>query len=64
MAGTMEFPVASPIVHVEHYRASAFLWDEDDVAAYFGATEKIQERAMTPDHTSEAIEEMLRGLET
>lgn len=60
----LEFPLAPSIVHVENYRASAFLWDEMDVAAYISAAEKIQKRAMTPDRTSEVIEEMLQGMES
>jgi transcriptional regulator with XRE-family HTH domain len=60
----LEFPLAQPIVHVENYRASAFLWDEADVAAYIAAAEKIQKRAMAPDRTAEVIEEMLQGMES
>jgi hypothetical protein len=59
----IEFPQAKPIVHVEHYRASAFLWDEADVAAYTEAAEEIRKKAMTPERTAEAIAELLSGLE-
>lgn len=59
-----QFPSAAPIVHVENYRASPFLWDEEYVDDYLRAAEEIQKRAMTPERTSEAIEEMLHGLET
>jgi len=58
------FPSASPIAHVENYRASPWIWDEEFVADYLEAAEKIQERAMTSDRTSEVIKEMLHGLET
>lgn len=65
----VEFPAAAPMVdvepmvYVEHYRASAVLWDKEDVAAYIAAAEKIKERAMTPDRTSEVIAEMLQGMD-
>jgi transcriptional regulator with XRE-family HTH domain len=60
----LEFPLAAPIVHVENYRASAFLWNEQDVDAYIASTAKIRNRAMTADETSKAIEEMLQGMES
>jgi transcriptional regulator with XRE-family HTH domain len=60
----LEFPLAAPVVHVEVYRASAFLWDEGDVDAYVGSTEEIRNRAMTEEDTLKAIEEMLQGMES
>jgi hypothetical protein len=59
----IEFPKAQPIVHFEHYRASAFLWDGDEVAAYVTATEEIAERAMNPAATFEIIESQLKDME-
>ena len=59
----IEFPKAQPIVHFEHYRASAFLWDGDEVAAYVTATEEIAERAMNPEATFEIIESQLKDME-
>ncbi|ALG06870.1 hypothetical protein AOZ06_07925 [Kibdelosporangium phytohabitans] len=56
-----EFAKARPIVHVEHYRASAFLWEPDDVADYFDAVREVEERAMTSDRTSEVIRKMIEG---
>lgn len=58
-----EFGTARPIVHVEHYRASAWLWEQPDIADYFDAVREIEEKAMTPDRTSEVIEKMIRGME-
>lgn len=55
---------ASSVVHVENYLASPFLWDEEFVAMYLEAARQIEEKAMTPDHTSEVIRQMLHGLET
>lgn len=60
----LEFPTATPIVHLEHYRASAFLWEEHDVAAFVTAPDEIRKRAMTPDRTSEVIREIAQGMET
>jgi transcriptional regulator with XRE-family HTH domain len=59
-----EFAKARPIVHVEHYRASAFLWEQGDIADYFDAVREIEEKAMTPDRTAEVIKKMIRGMET
>jgi transcriptional regulator with XRE-family HTH domain len=58
-----EFASARPIVHVEHYRASSFLWDESDVADYREAAREIEEKAMTSARTAEAIEKMISGME-
>lgn len=58
----IEFPSATPIVHLEHHRASAFLWEADDVQAFSAAVEKISERAMTPAATAEAIASILNGM--
>lgn len=59
----LEFPTATPIVHFEHYRASTFLWDERDVAAFVAAPNEIRKRAMAPDRTSEAIRNLIQGME-
>jgi hypothetical protein len=58
-----EFARARPVVHIEHYRASAFLWDSEDVTAYVAAVSEIEEVAMGADRTSAAIEKMIRGME-
>lgn len=60
----LEFPTAAPIVHLEHYRASAFLWERADVDAFSVAVEKISGRAMTPAASAEAIASILNGMET
>ncbi|MET0235987.1 MAG: helix-turn-helix transcriptional regulator [Kibdelosporangium sp.] len=60
----LEFPLAAPVVLVEAYRASAFLWDEQTVETYIASTETIQSRAMTKEDTLKAIEEMLAGMES
>lgn len=58
-----KFATARPVVHVEHYRASADLWRPEDIADYVDAVREIEEKAMTPDRTSEVIEKMIRGME-
>lgn len=59
----MEFASASPIVHLEHYMASAFLWEEKDVAGFMAAVQEIREQAMTPARSAEVIAEIVEGME-
>jgi len=59
----LEFDTAPSIVHLEHHRASATLWAEEDVRSFTAAVEKIGNAAMTSDRTSEVIEELLIGME-
>lgn len=51
-----------PVVHLEHHRASAFLWS-DEVRAFMAAIEEIECKAMTPEQSAEVIAE-LAGTET
>jgi transcriptional regulator with XRE-family HTH domain len=52
----LEFPKAKPIVHLEHHRASVFLFDDDDVTIYVDVARTICcELAMTPDESLEFI---------
>jgi transcriptional regulator with XRE-family HTH domain len=60
----LEFPTATPVVHLEHHRSSGFLWEPADVSAFIKALDEIQKVAMTPDRTSEVINEIARGMET
>ncbi|GAA4611115.1 hypothetical protein GCM10023108_54240 [Saccharopolyspora hordei] len=50
-----EFPKASPIVNLEHYRSSAFLYDEGDVADYAQAVDSLREAAMSPADSQRLI---------
>jgi transcriptional regulator with XRE-family HTH domain len=59
----LEFETASPIVHLEHHRASASLWDEGDVRSFKDAVEQITNAAMTPERTTEIIKELVSGME-
>lgn len=60
----LEFPTATPIVHLEHYRASTSLWGKEDVRGFVAAVEEITQKAMTPERSSEVIAELVNGLET
>jgi transcriptional regulator with XRE-family HTH domain len=59
----LEFDTAPPEVHLEHYSASASLWDEEDVRSFTAAVEEINETAMTPHRTCEVINEFIEGME-
>lgn len=60
----LEFATATPSVHLEHHSASATLWEEKEVRRFIAAVEWITKLAMTPDRTSEVIEELVHGMET
>ena len=60
----IEFPKARPIVHLEHHRSSAFLWEERDVTSFLEASESIRQKAMTPADSARAIEDIVNGMET
>ncbi|MQA09393.1 MAG: helix-turn-helix domain-containing protein [Pseudonocardiaceae bacterium] len=60
-----EFPGAPPIVHLEHHRSSAFLYDEDDLAEYRSAADSLRkEVAMSPNDSLELIADVITELET
>jgi hypothetical protein len=60
----IEFAKAQPIVHLEHYRSSAFLWEDDDVPEFVEAAEYLRhEMAMTPEQSIELIANILNGME-
>jgi transcriptional regulator with XRE-family HTH domain len=58
-----EFARSRPVVHAEHYRASAWLWEPAHVADYLDAIREIEEKAMTPARTAEVIEKLSHGME-
>lgn len=60
----LEFASAAPIVHLEHYRASAMPWEDADVTEFAGAAEEIHEIAMTPARSAEVIAEIVNGMES
>lgn len=56
----VEFEHARPIVHLEHYRASAFVWDEQDVKAYQDLALRLREEvAMSPEGSVELIADVI-----
>ncbi|NYH80728.1 transcriptional regulator with XRE-family HTH domain [Actinopolyspora biskrensis] len=60
----LEFERASPVVHLEHHRSSAFLRDEGDVSAFIEAREDIDRLAMSAQETRELIADATERLET
>lgn len=60
----LEFATATPVVHLEHHSASAFLWEEEDVQRFTAAAEEIRNAAMTPEDSSRVIAEIVNGMET
>jgi hypothetical protein len=57
------FAEAPSIVHLEHHRSSAFLYDDPDVTAYKLAVPEIRRAAMDPDDSAAYITQMMSGLE-
>ncbi|MHA6802920.1 helix-turn-helix domain-containing protein [Salinifilum ghardaiensis] len=58
-----KFPKAAPIVHLEHYRGPAFLYDRDDVASYERAVDTLPEVAMSAEQSKELMARMAEKLE-
>ncbi|RCW46943.1 helix-turn-helix protein [Halopolyspora algeriensis] len=50
-----EFAKASPIVHLEHYRGPAFIYDQKDVEAYRKALVTFTDAAMSQDESTELM---------
>lgn len=60
----LEFATATPIVHLEHYWSSAFLWEEEDVRGFIDAAEEIRNVAMSTTESAEVLAELVKGMET
>lgn len=58
-----EFPKAAPIVHLEHYRGPAFLYDAKDVQAYQEETDTLARAAMSPVESVELMAAIADQLE-
>jgi hypothetical protein len=58
-----EFDTAPSIVHLEHHRASASLWEEADVEGFREAVALIEDVAMSPERTVDFVEELIKGTE-
>ncbi|MPZ81738.1 MAG: helix-turn-helix domain-containing protein [Actinophytocola sp.] len=56
----LTFPKAKPIVHVEHHRSSAFIFDDDDVQAYFEAIDRIHQVTLSPEESLGLIAKVIK----
>lgn len=57
----VEFEQAAPIVHNEHHRASAFVFDDEDVQAYQELARFLREEvAMSPEASVELIAKVIK----
>jgi transcriptional regulator with XRE-family HTH domain len=59
-----DFPSSPSIVHLEHHRSSAFLYDDKDVEDYQAAAATVRGVAMSPADSSELIASVITELET
>lgn len=59
----LEFAKAQPVVHLEHHRSSAFLRDTADVKAFIAAREDVHRAAMTTEHSSQRIADVITKME-
>jgi transcriptional regulator with XRE-family HTH domain len=59
----LEFAKATPVVHLEHHRSSAFLRDKGDVDAYEAAVQDVRRVAMSPEESAELIAEVANKME-
>ncbi|MBA0125246.1 helix-turn-helix transcriptional regulator [Haloechinothrix sp. YIM 98757] len=60
-----EFPDSPPIVHIEPYRSSAFVYNERDVSDYQSAADMLRkEVAMSPDDSARLIADVITEWET
>lgn len=58
-----QFPKAAPILHLDHYRGPAFLYDRQDVGAYLEAIDALLDAAMSPEKSIELVSELGNELE-
>lgn len=58
-----EFPKASPIVHLEHYRGPAFIYDQKDVEAYRKALVTVTDAAMNPEESADLMATIAEQIE-
>lgn len=59
-----DFPDSPSIVHLEHHRSSAFLYDDKDVEDYQAAAATVRGVAMSPEDSAELIASVITELET
>lgn len=58
-----DFASAPSIVHLEHHRSGAFVYDGEDVAAYKDAAVDVCEAALSPERSAEFIVEISEEME-
>ncbi|WP_092602796.1 helix-turn-helix domain-containing protein [Actinopolyspora xinjiangensis] len=58
-----EFSKASPIIHLEHYRGPAFIYDQKDVEAYREALDNLTDAAMSPNESLQLMATIAEQME-
>lgn len=58
-----EFAKAAPIIHLEHYRGPAFLYDQKDVEEYRKALNTLEQLAMSTDRSIDVMARVADQLE-
>jgi transcriptional regulator with XRE-family HTH domain len=58
------FADSPSIVHIEHHRSSAFVFDDNDVAEYHTALATVRGAALNPTESAALINQVITGLET
>lgn len=58
-----DFAESPSIIHIEHYSSSAFLYEEQDVAAFKTAAQLVRSKAMSPEESSELIASVRSNME-
>lgn len=58
------FEDSPSIVHIEHHRSSAFVFDDNDVAGYQDALTTVRKAALSPTDSAVLINKAIAGLET
>jgi hypothetical protein len=57
------FAESPPIIHIEHYSSSAFLYEAGDVAAFQTAAQELRSKAMSPADSAELIAALMGEME-
>ncbi len=60
----LEFAKESPVVHLEQYRAGAFLDEREDVEAYGQLTERLRQQALSPADSAGLVSDCIAELES
>ena len=58
-----QFPKAAPIVHLEHYRGPAFLYEQDDVSVYVNALTELSDLASSHDRSVKLMSALAEEME-